>query len=139
MSVIDLFSGSGSLGLEALSRGADSLTSVDQQSTYIRLQKSWLKQHPGNYAYTGYPITISKYFKHHTENFDLILMDPPYDFQLTGPQWCTLGGRLNPEGFLVYEFASRQPFEMPLAADLQLYTEKRMGDTVLHFYERREG
>ncbi len=139
MTVLDLFSGCGSLGLEALSRGAGSLTSVDQQFTYIQMQKTWLKQHPGNYDYAGYSITISQYFSHHTEKFDLILIDPPYDFQLTGNQWCTLRGRLNPEGLLVYELANRLAFEMPLAADLQLYKAKRMGDTALHFYGQREG
>lgn len=81
-SVLDLFSGSGALGIEALSRGANSAVFVDVNPESIRAVKS-------NLAHTGitdaeiyladYAKAIKKLFG---RKFDLILLDPPYNFGL---------------------------------------------------------
>ena len=74
--VLDLFSGSGALGIEAISRGATHAVFVDKSPESVRLTKFNLKgieEHTEVYN-TDYRVALSKL----TEPFDLILIDPPY-------------------------------------------------------------
>jgi 16S rRNA (guanine966-N2)-methyltransferase len=74
--ILDLYSGTGSLSFEALSRGAKSATLVDINEEYLKLAKnfaekigetniSFLKMSAINLAYTG-------------KRYNLVFMDPPY-------------------------------------------------------------
>ena len=76
-SVLDLFSGSGILGFEAGSRGADSIVFVEKDQDVLR----YLKQNSDlligpQYSFHG--LDVFKYLKKKRENFDLIFADPPY-------------------------------------------------------------
>lgn len=134
--VLDLFSGTGSLGFEALSRGASHLTSVDKRPGYIREQKRWIGTHDAQNQFTSYALDVWKYLIKFDETFDLILMDPPYDLELDTPFWEKLVRHLNVNGWLVYECGQRENFEMQEDLGLTLYKSKKMGDSMLHFYTR---
>lgn len=76
--VLDLFSGSGSLGLEALSRGARSVTFVDNSQASLRI----LRRNIGRIK-VDEPFTIVKkdaltFLRGNKEPFDLIIADPPF-------------------------------------------------------------
>ena len=76
-SVLDLFSGSGILGFEAGSRGANSIVFVEKDQDVLR----YLKQNSDlligpQYSFHG--LDAFKYLKKKRENFDLIFADPPY-------------------------------------------------------------
>ena len=74
--VLDLFSGSGALGIEAISRGAKKVVFVDESLDSIKLTKLNLKDINENYKilHCDYKVAlISLNYK-----FDLILIDPPY-------------------------------------------------------------
>jgi 16S rRNA (guanine(966)-N(2))-methyltransferase RsmD len=79
--VIDLFSGSGSLGIEALSRGAASVTFLEHSESSLKV----LKQ---NINLLGIDLSQSKivksdvfdYCQRTSSTFDLILIDPPFNF-----------------------------------------------------------
>tara|TARA_B100002051_G_scaffold241539_1_gene246115 strand:- start:302 stop:814 length:513 start_codon:yes stop_codon:yes gene_type:complete len=76
-SVLDLFSGSGILGFEAVSRGADSVAFVEKDQGALR----YLKQNSNllvgpQYSFHG--LDAFKYLEKKRENFDLIFADPPY-------------------------------------------------------------
>jgi 16S rRNA (guanine(966)-N(2))-methyltransferase RsmD len=76
--VLDLFAGTGQLGIEALSRGAESVTFVDEATAAIRLVKDNLK----STELEGRANVIqgdSISFLARGEKFDLIFLDPPYD------------------------------------------------------------
>ena len=75
-SVLDLFCGSGALGIEALSRGATRAVFVDKSPQSVRLTHENLKGIQESHAVfnTDYKIALQKL----TETFDLILIDPPY-------------------------------------------------------------
>lgn len=75
-SVLDLFCGSGALGIEALSRGASRAVFVDKSPQSIRLTKENLKGIGENVSVynTDFRVALSKL----NEQFDLILLDPPY-------------------------------------------------------------
>ena len=76
--VLDLFAGTGQLGIEALSRGAEHCTFVDQRSDAVALIKNNLKV--TNLAEKGRVIQGDSlgFLKTCGEKFDVIFLDPPY-------------------------------------------------------------
>lgn len=74
--VLDLFAGTGQLGIEALSRGAESATFVDESTEAIRLVKENLR-HCGLEGQVRQ--TESLGFLERCGKFGLIFIDPPYD------------------------------------------------------------
>ena len=80
--VLDLFAGSGSLGLEAVSRGAHNVTFVDQDPKAIQVILKNLKTlHIDEKSYQLLQLKWQAAFKRlhrHNDQFDLVLMDPPY-------------------------------------------------------------
>jgi len=77
-SVLDLFSGTGILGFESISRGASSITFVEKDAKSIRLL------HRNSEKFEGVPINIIRdkveiFLKDTNDLFDLIFADPPYD------------------------------------------------------------
>ena len=73
--VLDLFAGTGQLGIEALSRGARSVTFVDQSNESLSIVRENL-EHCGFKAQVVRDDSIS--FLAHAGKFDLIFLDPPY-------------------------------------------------------------
>ena len=78
-SCLDLFAGTGSLGLEALSRGA-------QHVTFVEKEKSLYKSIKKNINHLGYEDKIQaacsdavKWLKTNKQKFDIIFLDPPFD------------------------------------------------------------
>ena len=76
--VLDLFGGTGQLGIEALSRGAKSAVFVDMQENACRLIKENLKrvkmEQEGRVIRSDY----LQYLDRCREKFDIVLLDPPY-------------------------------------------------------------
>ena len=107
--VLDLFAGSGALGLESLSRGAAHCTFVERSRGVVRvLERNVAQLEAGDRAHVihgdamGYVDTIDR-------TFDIVLADPPYDLGFAGD--------------LVSRFASR-PFAKVL------WVEHRRGETI---------
>lgn len=73
--VLDLFAGTGQLGIEALSRGAKSATFVDENNEAIRIVRSNL-EHCGLKGEVVKSNSVS--FLDHCGKFDVIFLDPPY-------------------------------------------------------------
>jgi len=76
--VLDLFAGTGQLGIEALSRGAKSAVFVDENKTAIALVRENLKR-TGLEERASVVQAESINFLRRCGKFDLILLDPPYD------------------------------------------------------------
>ena len=76
--ILDLFGGTGQLGIEGLSRGAASAVFVDEGAAACELIRENLKraklQEKGRVLRSDY----SKYLRKCSEKFDIILLDPPY-------------------------------------------------------------
>jgi len=75
----DLFCGTGSIGIEALSRGAQKVVFNDLSSQNINTLKIFLKQIP-NYNYEIHQTDIYKYAESLVENCNIIYLDPPYNY-----------------------------------------------------------
>ncbi len=134
--VLDLFCGSGALGLEALSRGASSATMIDSNSRALAITKK-------NVARTRLDkveIVKSdalKFLERVSISYDLIFADPPYFKQVGDVDHITkilpsLPKVLAPEGYLILETAAR--FPTPYDSQLNLIDQRDYGSTRVHFF-----
>ena len=76
--VLDLFGGTGQLGIEALSRGAKSAVFVDAGEPACRLIKENLRRTKLEADATVIRSDYLQYLNHCREKFDIIFLDPPY-------------------------------------------------------------
>jgi 16S rRNA (guanine(966)-N(2))-methyltransferase RsmD len=135
--VLDLFAGTGALGIEALSRGAAHATFIEQSSGIVRLLERNLA------ALEATEVTVRcdealhaiRAFRRGGERFDLVLVDPPYATDLAVQVVGELDrdSILEPEGLLVVEHDRRQALP-PVESGLTLEDERRYGDTILTFF-----
>lgn len=76
---LDLFAGSGALGIEALSRGIDHCTFVDAETIAIQtIHKNCKELAIPSHQIQVLKIDAIQFLRQHTNAFDLILIDPPY-------------------------------------------------------------
>ena len=134
--VLDLFAGSGALGLEALSRGAAEATFVDSAAAP-------LKALAGNLATLGAEAEVRRQdalrflgsARNQARVYDLVFLDPPYRLA------NRLGGRLSeelphvlaPGATVVTESDRRQPLDLALP----ISDERRYGDTLIRIHGPR--
>jgi 16S rRNA (guanine966-N2)-methyltransferase len=132
--VLDLYAGTGSLGIEALSRGADSATFVESRASYCQTIKE-------NLAYcklSGLVVNqdAAAFVQTCKATYDLILSDPPY-----AKEHCDLANHetiraiaplLAPGGILVWEHDTRNKWTSPPAA-LRLHKTARYGETSVSY------
>ncbi len=137
--VLDLYAGTGALGIEALSRGAASATFIEAEAGAVEailqsLARTKLNEH-GKVVRGRLPAALATL----QGTFSLILMDPPYGDPSAEPTLMELDKLLAPEGgVVVYEHASRyNPPERP--ARLQMTDRRVYGDTAIALYALQEG
>ena len=124
--VLDLFAGTGALGIEALSRGAASCVFVDVDTRPVRANLEAL----GIDAEVRRARALSALKP--ADQYDLVLLDPPYrDAARLGPELTeALPGVLSQSARVVSESDRRQP----LVLGLPLSDERRYGDTLIRIH-----
>lgn len=128
--VLDLFAGSGALGLEALSRGAAHATFVEHDRDAARTIDANLDK-LGLHA-TVLRMDAVRALQQERRSYDLILCDPPYDYD--GARLSELlAGRLTDDGLLVWETSSRD--EPPEVPGLTQRTSRTYGSARLTLFE----
>jgi 16S rRNA (guanine966-N2)-methyltransferase len=136
LEVLDLFAGSGALGIEALSRGAARATFVDSDAAAVRSVRANLARLGVEDAQVvrSDALVFLRAAARREERWDLVLCDPPYRLahRLGEPLGRLLGRVLAPGARVVCESSKRQPLEI----DLPLLRERRYGDTQIVIYER---
>lgn len=80
--VLDLFAGSGSLGLEALSRGAESVVLVDFSFKAVKTIGRNIEKLRCRDSCRIYQKKVSSFLRTNSEQFDMIFIDPPYNKNL---------------------------------------------------------
>ncbi len=135
--VLDLFAGSGSLGIEALSRGAGHVTFVESDQEAVRS----IEQNIGTLGceeLTTIEETDAMYFMSHVRPaFDLIFADPPYAFDQTQniPGIVFERRILKQHGYLVIEHTPDIHFVQTPLYDVG--PEKKFGRTLVTFFQSR--
>jgi len=130
--VLDLFAGSGSLGIESLSRGAAQVTFVDKNRECINVIKQNLRSINVQQLAVIVHTEARAYINTCKTSFDLIFMDPPYDKNLASELAPHVYNLLNPGGILVVEHSIKEA--IPLTA----WKFKKYGDTEISYYLRSE-
>jgi 16S rRNA (guanine966-N2)-methyltransferase len=130
--VLDLFAGSGALGLEALSRGAARATFVESDRDACRTINANLDK----LRLAGARVLcrdVLSFLATERGTYDLILVDPPYDRveALAEPLGRRLPALLEDDGLVVYETSARQEPSLPLA----MRTSRRYGSVRLTLFE----
>ena len=136
-SVLDLFGGTGQLGIEALSRGANRAVFIDEREDACRLIKENLKRTKleafGRVIRSDY----MSYLKTCKDKFDIILLDPPYAevFLENSLKMITEIDILQSGGIIVTErpFGKELPWEFPGFSRSRDY---KYGNTVITIYRK---
>lgn len=137
--VLDLFAGTGGLGIEALSRGAEGAVFVEQDAGVVRMLRA-------NLAALGIErrhaqvrqcdaSTALRRARGGKETYDLVFIDPPYSQARDwGPELSTaLPSLLRPAARVIVESDRRAPLEL----DLELERERRYGDTSIRIHRHQ--
>jgi 16S rRNA (guanine966-N2)-methyltransferase len=129
--VLDLFAGSGVVGLEALSRGALAALFVDQSLQAVKILEA-------NASQVGEAVEIRKLplpagLARLSGPYDLVFADPPYAFAGYEPLLAGIVPLLAPDGEVGVEHSSRN--ELPIEAGRLVRTDvRRYGESALSFY-----
>ena len=132
--VLDLFAGTGNIGLECASRGCKSVTAVDAHPGCISFIQQTAKAL--NLPVHPYRQDVFKYLERSGRSFDLIFADPPYNLPSEAMQQlvslCLSESLLSPDGLLVLEHSKHTD-----TSGWPGLTEQRVyGSSVFSFFER---
>jgi len=130
---LDLYAGSGALGLEALSRGAESAVFVESDRDAVRI----IERNVEKLGLPGASVVRSdalRFLASEDGLYDLVFVDPPYEMveSLRMSLATHLPRVLAPGGVLVFETAARVEPELPLP----VRASRRYGSTHVTIFER---
>jgi len=134
---LDLYAGTGGIGIEALSRGAARVVFVDDARNSLLVIKQNIEQLGFGERAQVVPSKVEAFLKKTSEQFDIIFLDPPYIVE-QGPllQSIAASRLLKQDSIVISEHFKKQP-SPERAGGLELYREAQYGDTVLAFYKYR--
>jgi len=133
---LDLFAGSGAVGLEAFSRGADSVVFVEsdrEASRRLRSVCAELAPDTSTVIQANLPEELDRVKRTVGSGFDLIFADPPYDFDAYGELLASLADSLEMGGEVAVEHSVRM--ELPGSPEgLTRQTIRDYGENRISFY-----
>lgn len=132
--VLDLYAGSGAVGIEALSRGASHVTFVERDREALTALRA-------NLEYTGLgafarvePVDVERFLASATTGYwDLVVLDPPYGQRAIVAPLQSLWPHLGAGATVVLKHHWRS--EVPTVEGLATTRERRFGETMLTFME----
>lgn len=126
--VLDIYAGSGALGLEALSRGAKCVDFVEKHSRVAKVIEQNIDCLGINDEVQIFTRTAEQFLRHIKAEYDVILMDPPYaDFDLAIVE--RVGNLLQYGGTMVVSTSSKVEFAAPKG--LEVVRQKVYGDSMI--------
>jgi 16S rRNA (guanine(966)-N(2))-methyltransferase RsmD len=132
---LDLYAGTGGIGIEALSRGAGRVVFIDDSRDSLQAIRRNIEQTGFGERAQVIPQRAETFLKKTSEQYDIVFLDPPYTLELE--PLLTLVSEseiLNPDAIVVTEHFKKQA-SAAQAGKLTLYREAQYGDTVLAFYK----
>jgi len=146
---LDLYAGSGSIGIEAISRGASRAVFVEKDKKHLLLIRKNLSVSSENVAQPVYTAvfygTAQNFITTNKESFDLAYIDPPYEENEIDSILQTLGrsDTIRPQGIVVIEHFHKREFPsffgegVPGLCGLSFLKRFRYGGTALSFYVKK--
>ncbi len=135
--VLDLFAGTGNLGIEALSRGAKKVLFVEKARPALKLIQRNLSRCGMDDRSEILPKDVTRsigILKQRGEAFDLILMDPPYEKGLIEKTLMKLNSYkiYHGDSILIIQHDRREPIPATFEG-WTLIRQRRIGDTLISF------
>ena len=129
--VLDLFAGSGSLGIEAISRGARQVTFVDKSPQSLEALEANVRTLGCSEQCTSYAADVFWYLKNARRSFDLVFVDPPYRLERIAdlPAELYSSEALREGTHVVMEHSKESPVE-PSESMFEV-TRKQFGQTTV--------
>jgi len=136
--VLDLFAGTGQLGIEAISRAAASVVFVDSSKEATKLINENLRNSKLSDTAAVYTTEALRYLEY-DEKFDIIFVDPPYETQLAGKALLKIieFDKLNINGIIIVELKTGS-IVPEITLPYELKKEYKYGSTTLLKISRRE-
>ncbi len=133
--VLDMFCGTGGIGFEFLSRGAGSVSFVDNSRESISIARENARSLNIMEKCHFYTMDASDFLmKYQSDAFNYIYVDPPYREIVTNSVLSLIGENiLKPDGILTLEHSIKVKYP-DKSGSLYLFRQRRFGDTVLSFY-----
>ena len=135
--VLDLFAGSGQIGIEALSRNAKSCTFVDNNSDAHRIEIINLKN---TNLLSKAKVILSdslKFLKNVKNRYDIIFLDPPYNTDLLIKCLNIIHAKLKPDGVVICEH-SKNINILGNFENIALQKQYEYGRIMLTFYKSKQ-
>jgi 16S rRNA (guanine966-N2)-methyltransferase len=133
--VLDLFAGFGSLGIEALSRGAEKADFVEIKRAHLKIIEDNLKKAKlfDQAALNNQDVYL--YLKSCSQQYDMIFMDPPYNKAMTAEavQLIVENNLLKENGLIISEKSAEE--EAAEFNGLSIIKNKRYGNSLLTIYK----
>lgn len=132
--ILDLFCGTGALGIEGISRGAKEVIFVDENERSVMLTKKNLASINSNAKVIKCDACIA--LNSFSEPFDLILIDPPYQSGLYEKVLTKIAerGLLADDGVIVCEHAREREYDWE---PFELFDEKNYGTITLSYLRKK--
>ena len=133
--VLDLFAGSGGLGIEALSRGARRVVFVENSKRAVVFLKQNISAVAGSADCEIVAADVFEYLARPRAPFDVVFADPPYDFEVLSrlPSLIFRSGVVSPGGYLIIEHPQQLLFEQ--SPMWKTAVVRKYGRTVVTFFQ----
>jgi len=134
--ILDLFAGTGSLGLESLSRGAEKATFVDNDNFSVGSIKKNLKFL--NLKGEVIRSDVVSFLKRNKKklNYDVVFFDPPYKYEMVEEALILVGQSVIPSKSVILVYERSYKKELPrLNLDFELSKRKKYGQTEVLYYK----
>jgi 16S rRNA (guanine966-N2)-methyltransferase len=137
--VLDVFSGSGAFGIEAISRGADWVDFVDREPRCCAIIKMNLEKTRFTAQSRVLCLPAAKALTVLDKKYNVVIMDPPYPDHTIGEVVEQLAGSklINQDSIVVVTHSSRFPLQPNYGALVQL-KERRHGDSTISIYRKEK-
>ncbi len=135
--VLDLFCGSGQIGIEALSRGAASCVFVDKGQSSLRCTKENLEHTKLTENARVVASDAALFLQYTCEVFDLAFLDPPYEKGLLEQVMPLLIRRMSPNGIIICEHSAKETLPERYGAFGKV-KDYRYGRIVLSVYRAQD-
>jgi len=132
---LDLYSGTGSLGIEAISRGAKFVDFVESDPKRCSLIRNTLDELGFSDRGKVYCMKAESAVAKFRRNYDLILMDPPYTLGPVHGILIRVGDIVLDDGLVVVGHSKRHSLEN-CYQNMNISTERQYGDTVVSIYRQ---
>jgi 16S rRNA (guanine966-N2)-methyltransferase len=136
LTILDAFTGSGAISIEAVSRGAQSAIAIDVDKGAITTVTNTLKQFGLEPKIKAIRASATSWSENNTDaRFDIVVLDPPYD-EVKPEILRALGQHTDVGGVLVVSLPPTVSVDFPSESFEHLVT-KQYGDAKLYFYRRQ--